>query len=96
VINVDFDNITSFGTGQYYVTLPYPALSDYLFSSGHLFDDSAGKSYIIIGQVDAGTDVMRLSYISSNGQLESFQYNAPKTLTVDDHFDVSGTYEIEG
>jgi hypothetical protein len=95
-INVDFDDITNFGTGQYFVTLPYSALSDYLFSSGHLLDFSANKSYIILGQVDADSDQMRLSYLGSNGQLESFEHNAPKTLTVDDHFDISGTYEIEG
>jgi len=95
-INVDFDDITDFGTGQYYVNLPYPAISDYLFSSGHLLDFSTSNSYIIIGQVDADSDVMRLSYLGSNSQLQDFEYNAPKTLTVDDHFDISGTYEIEG
>jgi len=27
-IDVDFDNITSFGTGQYYLDLPCPAIHD--------------------------------------------------------------------
>lgn len=96
VVNVDFDLITNFGTGQYYITLPYAPTSDYLFSSGHLFDDSTGNSYIMVGMAEANSDVLKLFYLGSNSQLTAFEHNAPKTLTVDDHFDISGTYEIEG
>ena len=39
-INVDFDNITSFGTGQYYMTLPFNSKYSYYFREGHLFDFS--------------------------------------------------------
>lgn len=96
VVNVDFDGITNFGTGQYYVTLPYAPTTDYLFSSGHLFDYSTNNSYIMVGMVEAGSNVLKLFYLGSNSQLATFEHNAPKTLTVDDHFDISGTYEIEG
>lgn len=95
-INVDFENVTDFGTGQYYLTLPYPAKSDYVFSSGHLEDFSANNFYLMLGQVDADSNVMKLYYLGSNGLMQAFEHNAPKTLTVDDHFDISGTYEIEG
>lgn len=96
VVNVDFDGITNFGTGQYYVTLPYAPISDYLFSSGHLFDFSTGNSYIMVGMADAGSNVLKLFYLGSNSQLATFEHNAPKTLSTEDHFDISGTYEIEG
>ena len=95
-ISVDFSSVTSFGTGQYYLNLPYPTKSAYLFSSGQYYDFSADKTYIILGTVTADSDVLALSYIGSNGQLDPFSYNTPKTLTTDDHFDISGTYEIEG
>jgi hypothetical protein len=95
-INVDFSSVVSFGTGQYYVTLPYTTNSAYSFTSGQYYDFSVGKIYMIIGSVAAGSDVMSLSYLGSNGQLDPFSYNTPKTLTTDDHFDISGTYEIEG
>lgn len=96
VVNVDFDGITNFGTGQYYITLPYAPTTDYLFSSGHLYDFSTGNSYIMVGMVDANSNVLKLFYLGSNSQLAAFEHNAPKTLSVDDHFDISGTYEIEG
>lgn len=35
-IDVDFDNITSFGTGQYYLTLPFQAKHNYQLSDGCL------------------------------------------------------------
>ena len=96
VVNVDFDSITDFGTGQYYITLPYAPTTDYLFSSGHLYDFSTNNSYIMVGMVDAGSDILKLFYLGSNSQLATFEHNSPKTLTTDDHFDISGTYEIEG
>lgn len=96
VVNVDFDGITNFGTGQYYVTLPYAPISDYLFSSGHLFDFSTNNSYIMVGMAESGSNVLKLFYLGSNSQLASFEHNSPKTLSTDDHFDISGTYEIEG
>lgn len=91
---VDFDTYTSFGTGQYFMTLPYEASRSYSFGGGSLFDDSTGSTYSIIGLVDEGSDVMTLSYLKSNGKTEPFEHNKPITLTIDDNFNISGTYEI--
>ena len=93
--SVDFSNILTFGTGQYFMTLPYNARRPYTFNSGSLFDDSAGSIYSIIGQVVAGSNVMTLWYIKSNGETEPFEYNKPITLTTDDSFDISGIYELD-
>lgn len=93
--SVDFDNILTFGTGQYYMTLPYNSRRPYTFNSGSLTDDSGGTIYSIIGQVTAGSNVMTLWYIKSNGETEPFEYNKPITLTTADSFDISGTYELE-
>jgi hypothetical protein len=95
-IQVNMDTITSFGTGQYYVTLPYPARVRYTFANGHLLDFSATKTYNLVGETAADSDVVKIYYIGSNGQMDVFDHNSPVTLTTADYFDISGTYEIEG
>jgi hypothetical protein len=93
--SVDFTNILTFGTGQYFMTLPYNSRRPVTFSGGSLTDDSGGTVYSIIGNVAAGSNVMTLSYIKSNGETEPFEYNKPITLTTADSFDITGTYELE-
>lgn len=91
-ITIDFDNITGFGTGQYYVTLPFNTSSTSTFSNGTLSDDSSGKFYHIYGVALAGQNQMQLWYSASNGQGQEFTYNAPVTLTTADSFVIDGTY----
>lgn len=93
--SVDFANISSFGTGQYFMTLPYDARRPYAFGGGALTDDSSGTIYSIIGRVGEGSNVMTLWYIKSNGETEAFEHNKPITLTTADSFDITGTYELE-
>lgn len=98
-IIVDFDNITSFGTGQYYLTLPYPARVAYMFRDGCLHDNSAGTEYHISGHVFANDDVLWLNFsdkVASGVQDVSFTSTDPVTLTTADSFHIAGTYEIEG
>ena len=91
-VNVDMSNITSFGTGQYYITLPFNAKYDTIVSSGHLHDSSANDDYQLSGEVEAGSNVMWLYYIATNSQLAAFDYNSPKVLDLNDFFHISGTY----
>lgn len=93
--SVDFTNILTFGTGQYFMTLPYNSRRPVTFAGGSLYDDSGGTIYSIIGQVAAGSNVMTLWYIKSNGETEPFEYNKPIILTTADSFDITGTYELE-
>lgn len=95
-IAVDFTNITSFGTGQYFVTLPYPTRVRYTFANGHFMDTSAGKSYNFVGECDANSQQVWLYYIGPNGQMDPFTSTNPTVLTTEDLFDISGTYEIQG
>lgn len=95
-IQVDMDTITSFGTGQYYVTLPYPTRVRYTFANGHLLDTSSAKTYNLVGECAADSDVILLYAIGSNGQMDAFTFNNPANLDTTDYFDISGTYEIEG
>jgi hypothetical protein len=94
-IQVDMDNITSFGTGQYYVDLPFDAKYGYQLKAGCLHDISTGRQYALGGHVYAGQSQLLLSYTDSNGQDAGFDYNSPTTLSTADNFHISGTYIIE-
>lgn len=98
-IQVDMDNITSFGTGQYYVTLPFASKYPYTFRDGCVHDASAsGRSYQISGHVSAGSDVLRLEATNVTGQSIydiPFTATTPITLTTDDNFHLAGNYIAE-
>lgn len=91
-IQVNMDNITSFGTGQYYVDLPFDAKYGYQFKEGCLHDISASNQYAIGGHVAAGTNRLFLTYTGSNGQDEFFDHDSPVNLNAADNFHISGTY----
>lgn len=94
-IQVDMDNITSFGTGQYYVTLPFNAKYAYQIREGCVHDISTGRQYSIGGHVSTGSDQLLLNFIDTNGRDSAFTYNTPFVLDVADNFHVSGTYICE-
>jgi hypothetical protein len=91
-INVDFSNITGFGTGEYFMTLPFNTKYDVTFRDGHIHDASNSKSYGIVAHVDAGSNIMKLSYVATNGQDNSFTSTSPITLTTQDHFHIQGSF----
>jgi hypothetical protein len=92
-IQVDMDNITNFGTGQYYVDLPFPAKYNYHFRDACLHDTSGTvRQYALSGHVYAGQSQVTLWFTSTSGQDELFDHNSPALLTVNDNFHISGTY----
>jgi hypothetical protein len=92
-IQVQMDNITDFGTGQYYVDLPFPAKYSYHFRDACLHDNSGTvRQYALSGHVYAGQSRVTLWFTSTSGQDELFDYNSPALLTVNDNFHISGTY----
>jgi hypothetical protein len=94
-IDVDMDNITDFGTGQYYINLPFPTERNYHFSDGCLHDISTGDQYSVMGHVVAGSDELRLFSVASNGRQVPFTSSVPVNLATADNFHLAGTYEIE-
>jgi hypothetical protein len=94
-IQVDMDNITNFGTGQYYVDLPFPAKYGYQVREGCLHDISTDRQYAIGGHVFAGQSRLNLFFTDTNGQDQEFDHNSPVTLAIADNFHVSGTYISE-
>ena len=94
-IQVDMDNITNFGSGQYYVVLPFSAKYGYQVREGCLHDISTGKQYSISGHVFPNSNQLLLSFTNSNGQDGAFDFNSPVTLDIEDNFHISGTYIIQ-
>jgi len=93
-IDVDFSNITSFGTGQYYLTLPFATEHDFVTRQGYLRDFSTGRSYAISGHANPASNVIELFGLQPNGLDEAFTYNTPTALAIEDSFHVAGLYEI--
>jgi hypothetical protein len=91
-IQVDMDNITNFGTGQYYVDLPFPAKYGYQVKQGCLHDISTDRQYAIGGHVFAGESALKLFFTDTNGQDQEFDHNSPISLNAADNFHLSGTY----
>jgi hypothetical protein len=91
-IQVDFDNITSFGDGQYYVNLPFPARYTYQVRAGNVDDFSTSRRYSVGGHVVAASNQLQLNFIDSQGRDTPFTYNTPFVLAVQDSFNISGTY----
>lgn len=97
-IDVVFTNITSFGTGQYYLTLPYNSRRNYELRDGCVHRASDGAQFHISGHVLAGSNVLWLSSgdkIASGIQDVDFTATFPFTLTTADFFHIAGTIEIQ-
>jgi len=96
---VDMDNINSFGTGQYYMTLPFNAKYSYMFRQGCLHDFDTDRIYHISGEVEAGSNTMLL--YTTDVELSSRIYDFPFTsvepiaLSTADEFHISGSYIAE-
>lgn len=93
-IDVDFDNITSFGSGQYYLTLPFESEHAFLVRDGCLHDASGGDQYAISGHCDPNSNILQLFSVASNGRDVPFTYNVPVNLDVADNFHIAGTYHV--
>lgn len=94
-IQVDMDNITDFGEGQYYLELPFTAKHNYYLRDGCLHDISTGKEYAMGGHVVAGSKQLLLRSTGSNGNDVPFEHNVPFTLATADNFHIAGTYIAE-
>jgi hypothetical protein len=93
-IDVAFTNILTFGTGQYYINLPFNAEHFIAQRNGILTDFSPSRRYQISGIVEAGSNQLMLYTQTSNGLDTAFEHNVPHQLAVEDSFHIAGTYEI--
>jgi hypothetical protein len=96
-IKVNCTTVTNFGTGQYFLTLPFAPFNNFVFRNGGLHDTSANVHYSILGDSHAGSTSLELLYSrvqGSHAQDDPFDHNSPLTLATADFFYISGTYFI--
>lgn len=96
-IMVDMDNILTFGTGQYYLTLPFEPARPVQFSDGCLHDISTGTDYPVFAHTVDGTTQIVLKSIDTQGNRAfnvPLENGSPVTLAVADNFHIAGIYEI--
>lgn len=94
----DLTKITNFGTGQYFMTLPFPTAKPFLTRQGCLHDVSANIQYHITGHAIAGSTQMDLFTTDSAGNRHydfQFKQGTPITLTSADTFHIEGIYEAD-
>ena len=94
-IQVDFSNITGFGTGQYYVDLPFTSKYEYQVSAGCLHHIATDREYPIFGHVAAGSNRLYLQSLDNQGTSTfqvDFTSTVPVTLAVADRFHISGSF----
>jgi hypothetical protein len=92
-LSVVMTNITFFGRGQYYVTLPFSSKYAFSTSAGRITDFSSGHDFNLHGYAEAGSNQLLLTY-DSGAQQVAFDYNSPVTLTPTDVFFISGSFIV--
>ena len=85
--------VTNFGTGQYSITLPFNVATNYQFQDGAIHRASNGNHYPLKAHADSG-NVMTL-WDGAGATDIIFDHNSPYTLTVNDYFYLTGTYEAQ-
>ena len=94
-IEVDFSNILTFGTGQYYLTLPFAARSEVIIRGGSLYDNSHARAFHMSGHTTPDSTELLLyssDKIASGVQDVPFTFEVPVDLDNTDHFHISGSY----
>jgi hypothetical protein len=96
-IKVNCTTVTNFGTGGYYLTLPFAPFSNFVFRNGGLHDTSANVHYSILGDSNSSSTSLELLYSKSQGshvEDSPFKQGSPLNLATADFFYISGTYFI--
>jgi hypothetical protein len=89
---IPFSNVTNFGSGQYSLSLPFPAARHGDAILGTLHSETNGY-YTLKGHYDANDTSMSLWYISIVSKDAEFDHNSPVLLTTADHFHINFIYE---
>lgn len=93
-IDVEFDNVTNFGTGAYSLTLPFPSLyhTDVYGGSIHKVVNQGTDHYSIKGHLSSGSSTFTIWAIGSNAADQPFTHSAPIGIDTDDKFHMSFSY----
>jgi len=91
-IKVPLTYVANFGTGSYYLTLPFAPAADFIVRDGVINDASAAVKYTLSLHGTLGSTSGSLKY-TAGSQFYDVDYNSPVVLATADSFIISGTYE---
>jgi hypothetical protein len=95
-IDVNFTNVTNFGSGQYSLTLPHPSKYHTDVYGGSIHNvGSTTDHYSLKGHLLPTSSTMTLWYISGSSQDQIFDHNSPINLVTTDKFHMSFSYICE-
>ena len=96
-IDVEFDNVTNFGTGQYYLTLPFNSIyhTDVYGGSIHKIVNQGIDHYSIKGHLGDGSNLFSIWSVNSASLDEPFDFNSPIGVDQADRFHMLFTYICE-
>ena len=95
-IKVLYTTMTSFGAGngnQYYITLPFAPVADYVFRDSLYEKSSNGNHYELSAHASANSTTMSLWHSAGGGNENPMNHTYPTTPATADYFYLSGTYE---
>lgn len=93
-ITIPFSNISSFGSGQYSVSLPFPSARHGDVFAGSLHDTDSLKFYSLKGHHEANSEEMSLWILGASSFDEPFSQTIPTLLDNTDLIHLSFIYEI--
>lgn len=91
---VDFSKVTAYGTGRYYITLPYQATRHAGIMAGMLHEGT-NKIKVIAGRIDKESKRCELFYLDNQIEYQDFDHQHPHVINSDDYFHLEGWYEAE-
>lgn len=93
-VDVDFDNVSNFGTGQYSLTLPFSSKyhTDVYGGSIHKVVNQGIDHYSIKGHLTNGSSAFTIWAVGSNAADEPFDHDSPVGIDTDDRFHMSFSY----
>jgi hypothetical protein len=96
-IDVGFTNVSNFGTGQYFLTLPFASRyhTDIYGGSVHNVTVSGTDHYSLKGHLSPSSSTMSIWDMASASKDEPMDHNSPFVLTTNDKFHMSFTYICE-
>jgi hypothetical protein len=96
-IDVNFTNVSDFGSGQYYLTLPFNSKyhTDVYGGSIHKITNQGTDHYSIKGHLSDDSDVFSIWVVGSNALDGPFNHTTPVNLDSNDKFHMSFSYMCE-
>jgi hypothetical protein len=99
-IEVDFTNVTNFGSGQYSLTLPFQPIDKTFVFTGYLEESGSDSDYVIYGIIKKGSATPKInlfvpkSDFSSQTSLTNNSVTGSNPVPIDssDKIFISGTY----